>query len=129
MNAPLHCDLDAEALARLADLDPTGQSRLLKRLLATFEKSLDRMVPQLEQARDAADARGVHLVAHTLKSSSATVGALALSRQCAVVEDLARQNRLAEAADGMQQLLLEAAAAREAVRRLAATLDTPPSAA
>jgi len=129
MNAPLHCDLDAEALARLADLDPTGQSRLLKRLLATFEKSLDRMVPQLEQARDAADARGVHLVAHTLKSSSATVGALALSRQCAVVEDLARQNRLAEATDGMQQLLLEAAAAREAVRRLAATLDTPPSAA
>jgi len=129
MNAPLHCDLDAEALARLADLDPTGQSRLLKRLLATFEKSLDRMVPQLEQARDAADARAVHLVAHTLKSSSATVGALTLSRQCAVVEDLARQNRLAEATDGMQQLLLEAAAAREAVRRLAATLDTPPSAA
>ena len=129
MNAPLHCDLDAEALARLADLDPTGQSRLLKRLLATFEKSLDRMVPQLEQARDAADARAVHLVAHTLKSSSATVGALALSRRCAVVEDLARQNRLAEAANGMQQLLLEAAAAREAVRRLAATLDTPASAA
>ena len=129
MNAPLHCELDAEALARLADLDPTGQSRLLKRLLATFEKSLDRLVSQLEQARDAADARAVHLVAHTLKSSSATVGALALSRQCAVVEDLARQNRLAEAADGMQQLLLEAAAAREAVRRLAATLDTPASAA
>jgi HPt (histidine-containing phosphotransfer) domain-containing protein len=129
MNAPLHCDLDAEALARLADLDPTGQSRLLKRLLATFEKSLDRMVPQLEQARDAADGRAVHLVAHTLKSSSATVGAMALSRQCAMVENLARQNRLAEAADGMQQLLLEAAAAHEAVRRLAATLDTPASAA
>ena len=129
MNATLHCDLDAEALARLADLDPTGQSRLLKRLLATFEKSLDRMVPQLEQARDAADGRAVHLVAHTLKSSSATVGAMALSRQCAMVENLARQNRLAEAADGMQQLLLEAAAAREAVRRLAATLDTPASAA
>ncbi len=129
MNAPLHCHLDAEALARLAELDPTGQSRLLKRLLAAFEKSLDRMVPQLEQARDAADAPAMHLVAHTLKSSSATVGAMVLSRQCALVEDLARQNRLAEAVGGVQQMLLEAAAAREAVRCLALQLDTPASAA
>lgn len=129
MTVPLHCDLDTEALARLADLDPTGQSRLLKRLLDTFDKSLDRMLPQLEQARDAADVQAVHLVAHTLKSSSATVGAMALSRQCAMVEYLAREGRLVEAAGGMRQLLLEAAAAREAVRRLVAKLETPTSAA
>jgi HPt (histidine-containing phosphotransfer) domain-containing protein len=129
MNAALSCQLDAEALARLSELDPTGQNRLLKRLLVTFEKSLDRLVPQLEQARDAADARAMHLVAHTLKSSSAALGAMVLSRQCAVVEDLARQNRLTEAAGSVQQMLLEAAAAREAVRGLAAQLEMPASAA
>ncbi len=127
MNATLHCDLDDEALARLADLDPTGQGRLLKRLLAAFDKSLDRMVPQLEQARDAADASAVHLVAHTLKSSSATVGAMALSQRCAMVEDLARQNRLGEAAGGLQQLLLEADAARDAVRCLLEKLEASAS--
>ena len=127
MSAALSCQLDAEALARLSELDPTGQSRLLKRLLITFEKSLDRMVPQLEQARDAADASAMRLVAHTLKSSSATVGALVLSRQCALVEDLARQNLLTEATSSVQQMLLEVAAAREAVRCLALQLDTPAS--
>lgn len=125
MNAPLPCALDNAALQRVRALDPTGHSNLLPRLLEAFEKSVSRMLPQLEQARDAADAAGVHLVAHTLKSSSAAVGALELSRHCALVEELTRHKKLDQATESLQHLLLEVAAAREAVRDLARQLTVP----
>jgi HPt (histidine-containing phosphotransfer) domain-containing protein len=124
MNATQSCGFDDEALSRVRELDREGRGdQLLLRLLRVFEKSIDRMLTQLEQARAAADAKGVHMVAHTLKSSSAAVGALALSRQCALVEHLTRESRLDEAAHDMQQMILEAEAAREAARRLAAQLE------
>ena len=125
MNATHNCGLDDEALSRVRELDRDGRGdQLLRRLLCVFEKSIDRMLIQLEQARAAADAKGVYLVAHTLKSSSAAVGALALSRQCALVEQLTRESRLDEAADDVQKMMLEAVAAREAARKLVAQLET-----
>jgi HPt (histidine-containing phosphotransfer) domain-containing protein len=125
MSAAQNCGLDDEALRRVRGLDPAGRGdQLLRRLLCVFEKSIDRMLIQLEQARAAADAKAVHMVAHTLKSSSAAVGALALSRQCALVEQLTRESRLDEAADDVQKMIHEAEAAREAARRLVAQLET-----
>lgn len=116
--------LDDEAIRRLCELDPTGESHLLMRVFNAFETSLNRLLPQLVLARDAADASGVRLVAHTLKSSSATVGALELSRLCAEVEVQAREMRLDEAADGIQQMLLEAEAVRLSLGSLSRSSDT-----
>lgn len=82
--------LDAEALARLAALDPTGESQLLERVLNAFQSSIARLMPQLDVARRSADRAAIRLVAHTLKSSSASIGALALSRLCAQVETAIR---------------------------------------
>jgi HPt (histidine-containing phosphotransfer) domain-containing protein len=82
--------LDAEALARLAALDPTGESQLLGRVLNAFQSSIARLMPQLDAARRSADRAAIRLVAHTLKSSSASIGALALSRLCAQVETAIR---------------------------------------
>ena len=78
--------LDAEALARLCELDPQGKSGLLARVLATYTQSLQRLLEQLQVARSEADVQAQRHVAHTLKSSSASVGALALSALCAGVE-------------------------------------------
>ncbi len=121
---PVRGLLDDDAIRRLRELDPTGESHLLTRVFNAFETSLNRLLPQLTQARDAADAAGVRLVAHTLKSSSATVGAMELSRLCAEVEVQARESRLDQAADGIEQMLLETEAVRMALRRLASTSDT-----
>lgn len=120
--------LNAEAIRRLRELDPTGESRLLTRVFQAFETSLNRLLPQLEQARDTADAATVRLVAHTLKSSSATIGAMQLSKVCAEVESLAQEARLDTASSGIAQILLEAQAVREALRQLIAA-DTPAGAA
>lgn len=126
--AASHGILNVEAIRRLRELDPTGESRLLTRVFQAFETSLNRLLPQLEQARDTTDAAAVRLVAHTLKSSSATIGATQLSKVCAEVEMLAQESRLDTAAAGIAQILLEAQAVREALRQLIAA-DTPAGAA
>ena len=82
--------LDAVALARLEELDPTRANDLLGRVLKAFQSSAARLMPQLETARRAGDNATVRMVAHTLKSSSASIGALALSARCAQVETLIR---------------------------------------
>jgi HPt (histidine-containing phosphotransfer) domain-containing protein len=78
--------LDAQALARLQELDPSGQAGLVVRVLGTYMKSLQRQLVNLQAARRDADLQGQRHVAHTLKSSSASVGALKLSALCAEVE-------------------------------------------
>lgn len=112
--------LNPEAIRRLRELDPTGESQLLTRVFQAFETSLNRLLPQLEQARCAADAAGVRLVAHTLKSSSATIGAVQLSRVCAEVEAMAQELRLDAATSGIELILSEAQAVRVALRNLTA---------
>lgn len=126
-NAPLlRGQLNGDAVRRLRELDPSGAGDLLRRVFNAFETSLNRLLPQLMRARDAGDATGVRLVAHTLKSSSATVGAQALSAMCIEVEALARELRLADARVGIEQILLEAEAVREALRGLSVAAETPP---
>ena len=78
--------LDPLALARLRDLDPDGSHAVVARVLGAFETSLTRMLGQLEVERVDGNVAAVARVAHTLKSSSASVGALALSAACADVE-------------------------------------------
>jgi HPt (histidine-containing phosphotransfer) domain-containing protein len=78
--------LDGGALARLVELDPTGRSRLVERVLEAFRASVARLRPQLEAARRGGDRPTIRLVAHTLKSSSASIGAPALSLVCARIE-------------------------------------------
>jgi histidine phosphotransfer protein HptB len=106
--------LDTQALARLQDLDPSGQAGLVARVLATYAQSLQRLLEQLHVARDAADAQAMRLIAHTLKSSSASVGALKLSALCAETEQRLRDGR----PDGLVALLDELTA--EGVRVLVA---------
>ncbi len=87
--------LDPEALQRLRELDPTGAGKLMERVAMAFDTSAARLLPQLLAAQAAGDAEGVRHVAHTLKSSAASVGAVKLSRMCAEMELLAKQGRIA----------------------------------
>jgi CheY-like chemotaxis protein len=83
--------LDAQALERLRELDPTGANGLLARVLKAFEGSLQRLLQQLQDARRVDDLPAMRHVAHTLKSSAASVGALELSKLCADIERSIRQ--------------------------------------
>jgi two-component system sensor histidine kinase/response regulator len=83
--------LDADALKRLRELDPRGDNRLLERVAKAFETSVSRLMPQLEEACKVSDLSAISHVAHTLKSSSASIGALKLSQMCAEIENMIRR--------------------------------------
>jgi HPt (histidine-containing phosphotransfer) domain-containing protein len=106
--------LDAQALQRLRDLDPSGQNRLLERVLRAFEASVARLSPQLQEARRRGDMQSIRHVVHTLKSSSASIGALVLSRLCAEIEAGIRQEAFArlpdllDGVDGELEVVLQA---------------------
>lgn len=78
--------LDPVALGRLTELDPKGENRLLERVLQAFQTSVARLRPQLDAARRDGDRAAIRLVVHTLKSSSASIGAMRLSQLCAQIE-------------------------------------------
>lgn len=111
---PVH-SLDAQALARLRELDPDGRLGVLSRVLTAFEASVQRMVGQLEAQHEGADPKLVANLAHTLKSSSASVGALALSRACADVEAKLRKGDSSAMHLDISRLISEGQAALLAV--------------
>lgn len=106
--------LDRQALARLQELDPDGRHGVVQRVLQAFETSLTRMLVQLRGELGAGQPEVVAAVAHTLKSSSASVGALALSRACAEVEARLRGGNHAALDRDITWLISEGEAALEA---------------
>lgn len=108
--------LDAQALAKLNELDPTGSGGLVQRVLTVYRGSLAKLRQQL--AVSASDPAGLRIGAHALKSSSASVGALALSQLCAEVEHAVRDQRLHELPQLAARLLGEIDRVDDAVARL-----------
>jgi len=103
-------ELDPEALQRLRDLDPTGAGKLMERVATAFDASAARLLPQLLAAQAAGDAEGIRHVAHTLKSSAASIGAVKLSRMCAEMELLAKQGQIDGTLEKVTALSTELAA-------------------
>lgn len=81
--------LDVACLDQLRALDPVGGS-FLQRVLQTYQRSLSTQEAAIGQAFGAGDAVALSQAAHALKSASASVGALQLSRLCAQMEQAVR---------------------------------------
>lgn len=100
--------LDAQALAGLRALDPTGKSQLMERVFTAFRTSTERLLPQLLESHGRADLAGMRYVAHTLKSSAASVGGMKLSGICAALEARIRLNETDDLKPQVQALQEEA---------------------
>ncbi|HET8695821.1 MAG TPA: response regulator [Aquabacterium sp.] len=98
---------DSESLRRLRELDPKGANKLLERVAKAFENSVGRLLPQLEESIKAQDNPGILHVVHTLKSSSASIGALKLSHQCAEVESMIRRQSGEDLSPRIQEIPVE----------------------
>jgi len=83
--------LDPQALSKLRELDPGGSSQLLQRVVQAYMKSLEQLLPELGKAcAGQIDLKVVKHVTHTLKSSSASLGAVHLAHICSEIEAMAR---------------------------------------
>lgn len=125
MSADVPAELDVDALARLRDLDPTGKTHLVERVLKAFESSSMRLALQFRQARERGDMQGIRHVVHTLKSSSASIGALALARICAEIETSIRTDALADLSPRLDAMDRELAAVLQAVTSMLNSPGTP----
>jgi HPt (histidine-containing phosphotransfer) domain-containing protein len=85
-------------LKRPGHPDPLGK------LLARYVEDSRKLVDQLRQAVASNDPATLHAVAHRLKSSSATLGALTVAARCKELEALGRSHRIEGALDHFQHL-------------------------
>jgi PAS domain S-box-containing protein len=122
--------LETQVLDEIATMERNGAKDLLKRLIATYEKSSEDLVQAADRGFAAQDAAAVTQALHTLKSSSANMGAIVFSRACAELEALARQQQLATAQERWQTLRGNHRAVLEALQALRAErANAGPSAA
>jgi HPt (histidine-containing phosphotransfer) domain-containing protein len=88
--------LDAQAFNKLRELDPQGHNHLIERVLGAYAQSLQKLLSQLQALAAPGDSELVRQIAHTLKSSSASVGALQMAERCAEAEKAARDGDMAQ---------------------------------
>jgi HPt (histidine-containing phosphotransfer) domain-containing protein len=113
--------LDATALRRLRELDPDGRNQVIERVMRAFEGSLLRLLPQAADAHAEGDLVSVRHVVHTLKSSSASVGAIELSQRCAEIENRLRAGQMHSLGSLLGGLQAEGTSVLAAVRALRAS--------
>ncbi len=83
--------LDRGALQRIEALQREGTPDIVVKVLDMYLENSPKLVNDIEQAVQRHDVVALHLAAHTLKSSSATLGATALAELCKELEALGRK--------------------------------------
>ena len=89
--------LDRQVLEQLGKVLTNGKPELLTRVINLYLTESPKLVQKLKQAAGASDAREIARSAHSLKSSSANVGAKVLSRYCEDIEASAKRSDTSEA--------------------------------
>jgi CheY-like chemotaxis protein len=88
--------LDHSAIDAVRQLDPDGNDRLLSRLIALYRDDSSQLLADIDNAMKTGDAEAVARAAHTLKSSSANLGATNVAAIARQIEHSARGGDLAE---------------------------------
>ena len=117
--APAAHGVDVAVLKGLVGDDP----QLVHRLLADYRAAAERLGQEVRAASSTDDTRQIGAIAHKLKSSSRSIGALALGDLCAELENACRSGTREEVQRGVVKFEAEL---REVDAQIAALL-TPPS--
>jgi CheY-like chemotaxis protein len=107
--------LDPKALQRLRAGLGKQADRMLPGLIDRFYQDAGRLLGQARQASEQRQAEELRRAAHSLKSTSATFGAMALSAAAQELEYLARDGKLAEAVEQIARVETEFTRARAAL--------------
>jgi signal transduction histidine kinase/CheY-like chemotaxis protein len=96
--------LDHSAIEAVRQLDPDGNDRLLSRLIALYRDDSSQLLADIDNGMKVGDADAVARAAHTLKSSSANLGATNVAAIARKIESSARNGDIAELPATMTQL-------------------------
>jgi len=89
--------LDPTAFDELRKLKAGGASDIVEKVIRMYLTNAPSLLEKMHSAVAAGDADALRDAAHTLKSSSASVGATDLAATCKQLEALGRQGRVADA--------------------------------
>ena len=89
--------LDSSILEDLRKIESSGTEGFLDRLLTEYFSSSPVLITNLREALDGKDLDAMRDAAHTLKSSSAYLGAMQLASIAEQLEELARKKRTDQA--------------------------------
>ena len=89
--------LDASAFDELRKLKMGGATDIVEKVIRMYLTNAPSLLEKMQGAVAAGDADVLRDAAHTLKSSSASVGATDLSAMCQQLEALGREGRVSEA--------------------------------
>ncbi len=109
---PLPASIDRAVLNELREV--LGDE--VDKIIAVYLEDAPRLIAQLEHAVSASNPIALRIAAHTLKSSSANVGAMTLSNAARDLEYGARDGTLSQPAQAVARLVNEYASVREALK-------------
>jgi HPt (histidine-containing phosphotransfer) domain-containing protein len=101
--------IDVRALDNIRKLQQPGTPDLLERIVALYLHDVPKLVQSMREAIAAGDAIVLQRAVHTLKSSSATLGALQLAQLCNEMEVQARDKHLVDAGQWISRIECESA--------------------
>jgi two-component system sensor histidine kinase/response regulator len=96
--------LDHSAIEAVRQLDPDGNDRLLARLIALYRDDSSQLLADIDNAMKLGDSESVARAAHTLKSSSANLGATNVAALARQIEHLARGGDLSDLPSSLTKL-------------------------
>ncbi len=105
--APEATVLDRQTLNNICGLQRSGESDVLAKVINIYLGHSPKFIETLRQAVEAGDVDGVVNAAHSMKSSSAIVGATKLAAQLKELETLGRGNSLEGAPDMFAAIAVE----------------------
>ncbi len=107
--------IDDAVLDNIRGLQQEGGPNLVARVVGLYLESSEKQIETLRNGVKNADADAVHRAAHSLKSSSANVGATRLSGLLKDLESMARAKDLQKAGETLAEIEKEYGAARAAL--------------
>ncbi len=110
--------LNPAALDKIRALQREGQPDIVRKVASMFLDSSVKLVQGLEEAMMVSDAEKVRHNAHSLKSSSASLGAELLAQLCQELEQMGKERRLDNAFSVLTKLQVEYKLVCEALQQM-----------
>mgnify|MGYP005839214743 CR=1 FL=1 len=99
--------IDNAVIGKVRAIGGENASAFLAELIAAFEEDADKLLAELREAAAENNAEVLRRAAHTLKGSSATLGAVRLSAMCQELELMSCQGTLEGVAERVAQIEAE----------------------
>ncbi len=100
----MNIEIDETALDAIRSLQRPGKPDILARIVNMYIEKSPELITSIQEGVAANDCDKVKMAAHTLKSSSAYVGASSLAEVCSRVEARATKDELGDAADDINNI-------------------------